>query len=234
MAKDPAFLFYPGDWHGGTLTFSRHLKGCYMDLLIAQFNSGPLSLEEIKTVLGSDFGSSWPAVRKKFTEKDGLFFNERLVAEIEKRKAYSESRRNNRKKKPENKICETYDEHVISHMENENRNIDALDVFKERSDRFFKPDSSHIDVELTEVETFRVREFMQLMKQVSLNKDQIAGYWKAFKIQYFTGQKPYNSWADIRQHFRNWLKDQRFETVTNNGTLTKGIGDLIKEKRKAS
>src|SRR5688572_2070648 len=66
MAKDPACLFYWGDWQGGTITFSRHLKGCYMDLLTAQFNNGPLSLDEIRTVLGSDFGQHWPTLQKKF------------------------------------------------------------------------------------------------------------------------------------------------------------------------
>ena len=40
MAKDPAMLWYWADWHSGTATMSRFLKGCYMDLLHAQFNSG--------------------------------------------------------------------------------------------------------------------------------------------------------------------------------------------------
>lgn len=94
MAKDPAFLFYPGDWQGGTMLLSRHQKGCYMDLLIAQFHAGPLSLEEVKAVLGSDFGQVWPTLSKKFkTNQTGLFFNERMATEIEKRKKFSETRR---------------------------------------------------------------------------------------------------------------------------------------------
>lgn len=101
MAKDPAVLWYWNDWHGGTCTLSRFLKGCYMDLLHAQFNSGNLSIEEIKTVLGSDFGSAWPALQKKFKQDDkGLFFNERLVSESIKRKSYSKSRRENLKGRP--------------------------------------------------------------------------------------------------------------------------------------
>lgn len=92
--KDPAFLFYPADWTGGTSTLSRFLKGCYMDILVAQFNCGRLSLEEIKTVLGSDFGSSWPTLQKKFTkDQDGLFFNEKLQSEVQKRKDYSKKQK---------------------------------------------------------------------------------------------------------------------------------------------
>ena len=29
MAKDPTFLFYTGDWLGGTMVLTRHQKGCY-------------------------------------------------------------------------------------------------------------------------------------------------------------------------------------------------------------
>ncbi len=55
MAKDPATLWYWGDWQGGTSTFTRHLKGCYMDLLNAQFNNGHLSLDEIKKTIPDIF-----------------------------------------------------------------------------------------------------------------------------------------------------------------------------------
>jgi hypothetical protein len=113
MAKDPATLFYWNDWHGGTVTLSRFLKGCYMDLLYAQFNCGHLSLDEIKTVLGSDFGSAWPALQKKFKVDDnGLFFNERLVFESVKRQNYTSSRRKNANS----------EKHMLKHMENENEN----------------------------------------------------------------------------------------------------------------
>lgn len=97
MSRDPAVLWYFNDWQGGTITLSRHLKGCYMDLLHAQFNSGHLSLDEIKTVLGSDFGQSWPTLQKKFVkdESTGLYYNSRLIFEAEKRKSYTSSRRQN-------------------------------------------------------------------------------------------------------------------------------------------
>lgn len=96
MAKDPACLFYWENWAGGTSTFTRHLKGCYMDLMNAQFNNGPLTLDEVKTVLASDFGSAWPTLQKKFcVTPGGLFFNERLQREMDKRAAYTKSRREN-------------------------------------------------------------------------------------------------------------------------------------------
>lgn len=122
MAKDPAVLWYFGDWAGGTMTMTRHQKGCYIDLLCAQFNNGKLSLDEIKTVLGEDFGSTWPTLQKKF-EKDesGLFFNKRLQEEKDKRIKYSESRRSNR-----NHMKQHMNNHMSAHMENENENKDIL------------------------------------------------------------------------------------------------------------
>lgn len=103
MAKDPATLWYWNDWNGGTMTFTRHLKGCYMDLLAAQFNSGPLSLEQIKTVLGTD-QASWTVLSKKFKREvnsDGIevFFNERMETEKQKRSEHSKKQAENVKKR---------------------------------------------------------------------------------------------------------------------------------------
>lgn len=111
MAKDPATLWYWNDWIGGTMTFSRHLKGCYIDLLGAQFNSGRLSLDEIKTVLGSDFGSTWPTLQKKFEiDENGLYYNIKGEDTKNKRASYTASRRVNS------------GEHMGTHMENEIEN----------------------------------------------------------------------------------------------------------------
>lgn len=90
MAKDPAFLFYPGDWLGGTLNFTRAQKGAYMDLLIGQFNIGRMSLEDIETILGEDFSTMWlTKLRTKFVEdENGCFYNEKLENEINKRNKF--------------------------------------------------------------------------------------------------------------------------------------------------
>lgn len=89
MAKDPAVNWYFDNWAGGTKTMSRFLKGCYIDLLDAQFQSGHLSLEEIKIVLGNDF-AVWGSLSKKFAvDETGKYYNERLEHEILKREKFS-------------------------------------------------------------------------------------------------------------------------------------------------
>lgn len=115
MAKDPATLWYWNDWQGGTVTLSRHHKGCYMDLLHAQFNTGHMPIEAIKIVLNGDFEDAWKVLKSKFTEDEkGLFYNERLEEVREKRRAFTESRRANLLGKKPHK-----DLHMDTHMENE-------------------------------------------------------------------------------------------------------------------
>lgn len=127
MAKDPAFLFYPGDWLGGTQRFSRAQKGAYIDLLMAQFDGGKLPLQDIKDILGSDYDSMWESrLKDKFeVDENGLFFNKRLHEEQEKRKNFSNSRRKNLKK--DSHIIDHISSHITNHsdsyMENENRNV---------------------------------------------------------------------------------------------------------------
>lgn len=113
--KDPALLWYFSDWFSGTATLTRHQKGAYMDLLSIQFNQGKLALDEIKTILGSDFGSTWPTLQKKFKFEDNLYFNERLQYEKDKRANFTESRRKNAK-------------HMPKHMEDINEDINITSI----------------------------------------------------------------------------------------------------------
>lgn len=120
MARDPAFLFYPNDWLGGTMAFSRHEKGCYIDLLMCQFNEGHMELHMVRTILGEiDFDSYWDKkIKKKFKiDSEGKYYNEKLDNEVIKRKNYTESRRKNLSHKGD-----YVGSHMGEHMENGNGN----------------------------------------------------------------------------------------------------------------
>lgn len=132
MAKDPAFLFYPGDWLGGTMTFNRHHKGAYIDLLMAQFNSGPLSLEDIRDILKEDF-SMWDLkLKSKFKiDSEGKFFNQKLFEEQSKRKSFSESRRNNLSSETHMNTYMSKHMVIVNEVVNENKiYIESKDEFK--------------------------------------------------------------------------------------------------------
>jgi len=126
MAKDPAFLFYPGDWLGGTMTFTRSHKGAYMDLLMVQFNSGHMELQDIQMVLGSDFETMWEQkLKPKFaTDSEGRYYNEKLETEINKRKKFTQSRKENLVSSK--KSTPHMGTHMQSHMENESENENTL------------------------------------------------------------------------------------------------------------
>jgi len=122
--KDPAFLFYPNDFMGGTMGMTFEEKGAYIELLILQFNRGHMTTHMIGHMLGQSMDKIWPALKDKFEEDEsGSFFNPRLEEEKVKRRAYSESRRNNIKgvnqhTKKKNKVG-----HMTSHMEDENEDV---------------------------------------------------------------------------------------------------------------
>jgi len=121
MAKDPAFLFYPGDWLGGTQTFTRAHKGAYMDLLMAQHSAGHMTIQDIQHILGEkDFKEMWThKLKSKFIQDpDGLFFNQKLQDEMVKRKKFTDSRKNNLSDKSSH-----MDTHKEPRMENGNGNI---------------------------------------------------------------------------------------------------------------
>lgn len=123
--KDPAFLFYPGDWMGGTQWMTFEQKGCYIELLILQFNTGKFTEAQAKQVLSICFDVAWPMLKQKFVSDGGMYWNERLKVEIEKRKTFTESRRINGLGK------KTTDKHMLKHMENENenKNVSYLSIY---------------------------------------------------------------------------------------------------------
>lgn len=94
--KDIAFLFYPNDWLGGTQGFSFEHKGAYMELMIFQFNNGPMTIQDIKDVLGPYFDLMWERkLKAKFIFDDGKYFNKRVAESKMKREKYSQSRKEN-------------------------------------------------------------------------------------------------------------------------------------------
>lgn len=126
MNKDPAFLFYPSDFLVGTMLMSNEEVGKYIRLMcIAHSKGGYLTKQDMFKICNTDDKD----VLDKFNiDDEGIYYNERLLSEITKRKKYSDSRRNNRKGKEENKedmnnTCDTYD----AHMENENISSISID-----------------------------------------------------------------------------------------------------------
>lgn len=124
--KDPAFLFYSSDFLSGTMLMSDEEVGQYIRLLCLQHQKGHLKEKDLLSICKVHNEE----IFSKFKiDEEGYYYNERLEIETNKRKAYSESRRNNRKKKETyeedmKNICNSYEEHMEN--ENVNKNINKV------------------------------------------------------------------------------------------------------------
>lgn len=123
--KDPAFLFYSSDFLSGTLLMTDEQVGRYIKLLCLQHQKGHLKEKDMLNICKTYDEDIFSKFKK---DDENNYYNERLEIETNKRKAYSESRRNNRRKKETyekdmKNICNSYEEHMGNENINENENI---------------------------------------------------------------------------------------------------------------
>lgn len=130
MAKDPAFLFYTGDFSTGTQFFSDEQVGKYLRLMMAQHQHGHLTEQQMLHICKTHDED----IFSKFKKDDaGKYFQPRLESEILKRKTYSESRSKNRLSTPKTKrknTSKSYVKHMENEIEikNENTNTDKTEL----------------------------------------------------------------------------------------------------------
>lgn len=242
MAKDPAMLWYWGDWNSGTCLMSRFLKGCYMDLLHAQFNHGRLSLEDIKTCLGSDYGTAWPALQKKFKQDEkNLFFNERCELEKLRRAEFVSSRSNGKsgRKKSHDK---SHDFHTDNHTENGNEDENKISneiKFSLPKNGFFT-DTLEPGLKLTTMQVNATIEYIRLMTKQVVTESDVGDRWEAFKIAEFSKHQWYSDFERLLSHFRNSYKldfkngsSKTTEAKSKLGNKSGGFGILAEALKSA-
>lgn len=124
MAKDPAFLFYPGDWIVGTSFLTMEERGQYITLLALMHQHGRLTQERVGLIVGSVSVS----LKKKFSvDENGMWFNERLEEEIKKRGKFIDKQTVNGKKggRPKTQIKPNY---KPKNNPTENENINEVEI----------------------------------------------------------------------------------------------------------
>ena len=215
--KDPAFLFYTNDFDSGTKFLNNEQLGVYVRLLMAQHQHGRLTDKQVNFICPL----ADPDVLSKFKKDElGLWYNDRLEIEINKRKAFADSRRSNVKKRYP--AAETTSVHTyvatsvgtsvtpsvptsVVHMENENRN--------ENENRIngFMADSKHCSIPLSTVQIGACIQYLQITKQKNVTPAFVEQLWTVFKIKEFTGKKWYNDEGSIFTHFLNSLKYEKID-----------------------
>lgn len=137
MAKDPAFLFYPGDASEDTQFMNRLERGAYFDLLKAQKKFRRFTLEQIKKVLGQDFDACWPAIELVLAKDSDGYYIEWVDEKIKAREAFSESRRRNRKKKSSEQDMNN----ISSSSKEDMVNGNGIVIENEKKDDLGKPEN---------------------------------------------------------------------------------------------
>lgn len=142
MGKDPAVLFYTGDFLVGTMKMSYAQKGKYIQLLCLQHQDGHLCEDDMLSVCG-DYDEK---IFSKFVkDENGRYYNERMEAEGIKRRRFVESRQKNFAKTDKETQVES---HMNSHMGNhmESRKADHTEVRMENENRNINEDINDIKI----------------------------------------------------------------------------------------
>lgn len=190
MAKDPAFLFYSSDFLNGISDLTMEERGQYITLLCLQHQKGELTDKTIRLSLGS---VSVDVVSKFVRLKNGNLVNERLSIEIEKRKNFTESRRNNgskggRPKKPLGLSKKNLMEDI-----NENENEDVIIHINEDcnfSKKLFNDPQWKEDI----------------CRMNKINSDVLLKYLNNFDLKLKTELEPKINKKEYASHFSRWLK----------------------------
>ena len=140
MAKDPAILFYTGDFLNGCTDLTLEERGQYITLLCLQHQKGHLSEKTIRLSVGSVNGD---VMRKFAKDENGNFYNERMEDEINKRQHFLDTRYFNGKKggrpiKPNNKPNKKAKDNLPENRninEDNNRFEDFWNSYAKKEDR---------------------------------------------------------------------------------------------------
>lgn len=142
MAKDPAFLFYPGDYLRDTQTLSEKSQVAYDRIICEHMRNICISKKQLKFFTKRLTDDEIDELMFVLSEVEGGYQIEWVAESISKRKAYSESRRKNRKgnnEKDMNNISKTYVKHMENEIENENVIINGNKKENEKNEKIVFP-----------------------------------------------------------------------------------------------
>lgn len=143
MATNPAVLFYTSDFLTGVSGLTMEERGQYITLLCLQHQKGRLTKKDMSLAVGK---ISVDVLKKFIIDEEGLYYQQRMEIETNKRNAYTESRRQNRNKDDVNRhmdghmkehmindVTEHTNNHMSAHMENENIYINNINNIQENN-----------------------------------------------------------------------------------------------------
>lgn len=131
MSKDPAFLFYSGDFLTGVADLTFEERGQYITLLALQHQKGHLTEKAIKITIPN---VSEDVLAKFKIDKDGNYYNERLELEAWKRSEHSRKQKERAEKGWEKRKRQSYGKATANAtalpLEDEDGNEDVVKDYK--------------------------------------------------------------------------------------------------------
>jgi len=215
MAKDPAFLFYPGDYLRDTQCLSEASQVAYDRIMCEHMRNICITQQQLKFFTKKLNDLEKEELMMTLKEIDGGYQIEWVAESICKRKDYSESRRLNRTKKHKN-ISSTYDKHMENENENENRNINEDREKGGVGEKGKEPN-------LPELHTQKYYEKSldddvwqeQVCRSTKKEPYQIPKLLEQFNADMLARQEYHPTIRDYRSHFVNWVKKSETETKKN-------------------
>lgn len=139
MSKDPAFLFYPGDYLRDTQTLSENAQVAYDRIMCEHMRNICISQRQLNFFIKRLNNDEKDEINFLLKKIDGGFCIEWVAESIVQRRKYSESRRNNRSgktKKKQNNISKTHDQHMENESVNEIEVKDVIIINNENEKKF--------------------------------------------------------------------------------------------------
>jgi len=168
MAKDPAFLFYPGDYLRDTQNFTEGQQVAYDRIMCEHMRNICITQTQLNFFTKRISSAEKAELMFYLKRVNGGYQIEWVAESIIKRRAYTESRRNNKRKKDKS-VCSTYDNHMENENENENiYNDSAFAQFweaypkkrskgqAEKAFKKLKPDDSLLQTILDKIELLKL------------------------------------------------------------------------------
>lgn len=188
MAKDPAFLFYPGDWLGGTIGMSFEEKGAYLELLVMQWNCHRIAEDDAKKLVGAKL---WNRLKRKFLHDSDGYFNQRLQDEKDKRKAHSDKQKQNA-----NKRWHKSGNAMALPLENINENGIGINTLVDRKE--------------IEDAIFSDQKFIESLTMIHKGKDIRSAWNECWLYHIQSPNPPTQAWL-WRQKLNTWLGNVKTE-----------------------
>lgn len=238
---DPGFIFYPGDYLRDTQCLSEKSQVAYDRIMCEHMRNICISKQQLNFFTKRLTDDEKSELMFTLTEIDGGFQIKWVAESIAKRRNYSESRRNNRKKP--NKKSETvpvsYDNHVLSHDEhmdneiedeNEDINKEGKEVTGEKGTKKKEkkqvpelqyPFTSELFIETWNILVSTPKWKKKIPHSLQLALNSLGKYNEEFSIM-LMNKAIENGWqgvtyADTDEQYQKWLKSNGNSEIRTTG-----------------